>query len=152
MEPTTEALAHEIGSKSQSIRARVCRTGSYFGIVPEKLPNGRLIWPTDAKERLLRRRGEKVSAALAEVFDPLQPYRHLLDTDDGAQALFLVAGAALGVAMNVASQRDLDAAITLADEISGVPATSLAKHAVGLIEAFREHQARQLALSMAGRT
>ncbi len=31
--------------KAQSVRARLCRTGSYFGIVPLKLANGRLVWP-----------------------------------------------------------------------------------------------------------
>lgn len=31
--------------KSQSVRARLCRTGSYFGVIPKKLANGRLAWP-----------------------------------------------------------------------------------------------------------
>ena len=31
--------------KAQSVRARLCRTGSYFGTVPKKLANGRLAWP-----------------------------------------------------------------------------------------------------------
>mgnify|MGYP000960468400 CR=1 FL=1 len=31
--------------KPQSVRARLCRTGSYFGVVPMKLANGRLAWP-----------------------------------------------------------------------------------------------------------
>lgn len=31
--------------KGQSVRARVCRTGSYFGVRPLKLANGRLAWP-----------------------------------------------------------------------------------------------------------
>jgi len=31
--------------KPQSVRARLCRTGSYFGIRPLKLANGRLAWP-----------------------------------------------------------------------------------------------------------
>jgi hypothetical protein len=31
--------------KSQSVRARLCRTGSYFGIRPLKLANGRLAFP-----------------------------------------------------------------------------------------------------------
>lgn len=31
--------------KPQSVSARVCRTGSYFGVVPKKLANGRLAWP-----------------------------------------------------------------------------------------------------------
>lgn len=52
---STEQLAEQIGLKPQSIRARVCRFGSYFGIVPNKYPNGRLGWPPDAKERLLQR-------------------------------------------------------------------------------------------------
>ena len=31
--------------KAQSVRARLCRTGSYFGVRPLKLANGRLAWP-----------------------------------------------------------------------------------------------------------
>ncbi|WP_300336770.1 hypothetical protein [Accumulibacter sp.] len=31
--------------KAQSVRARLCRTGSYFGVVPRKLANGRLVFP-----------------------------------------------------------------------------------------------------------
>ena len=31
--------------KGQTVRARYCRTGSYFGVVPKKLANGRLAWP-----------------------------------------------------------------------------------------------------------
>lgn len=31
--------------KGQSVRARLCRTGSYFGVRPMKLANGRLVWP-----------------------------------------------------------------------------------------------------------
>lgn len=31
--------------KPQTVRARLCRTGSYFGIRPLKLANGRLAWP-----------------------------------------------------------------------------------------------------------
>jgi len=49
---TTEALADRLGIKPQSLRARVCRTGSYFGLRPLKLPNGRLLWPADSVERL----------------------------------------------------------------------------------------------------
>lgn len=32
--------------KAQSVRARLCRTGSYFGVVPLKLASGRLAWPS----------------------------------------------------------------------------------------------------------
>ncbi len=31
--------------RPQSVRARICRTGSYFGVVPKKLANGRLAFP-----------------------------------------------------------------------------------------------------------
>lgn len=31
--------------KPQSVHARICRTGSYFGVVPKKLANGRLAFP-----------------------------------------------------------------------------------------------------------
>jgi|JI10StandDraft_1071094.scaffolds.fasta_scaffold109149_3 hypothetical protein len=31
--------------KPQSVRARICKTGSYFGVVPRKLVNGRLVFP-----------------------------------------------------------------------------------------------------------
>lgn len=31
--------------KVQSVRARLCRTGSYFGVRPVKLANGRLAFP-----------------------------------------------------------------------------------------------------------
>lgn len=31
--------------KAQSVRARLCRTGSYFGVTPKKLVNGRLAFP-----------------------------------------------------------------------------------------------------------
>lgn len=31
--------------KAQSVRARLCREGSYFGVVPRKLANGRLAFP-----------------------------------------------------------------------------------------------------------
>lgn len=31
--------------KSQSVRARLCRHGHYFGVTPTKLANGRTAWP-----------------------------------------------------------------------------------------------------------
>ena len=37
--------------KGQSVRARLCRTGSYFGVVPKKLANGRLAFPAVQVER-----------------------------------------------------------------------------------------------------
>ncbi|WP_425471631.1 monooxygenase [Salinisphaera japonica] len=50
---STAAFADSIGAKAGSIRVRLCQTGSYFGIKPKKLPNGRLLWPADSVERLL---------------------------------------------------------------------------------------------------
>ncbi|MFS2162442.1 DNA-binding protein [Variovorax sp. Varisp62] len=49
---TTEELAIELSMEAQSIRKRYSQTGSYFGLCPEKLPNGRLRWPVDAIEQL----------------------------------------------------------------------------------------------------
>ncbi|MFT3960498.1 hypothetical protein [Propionivibrio sp.] len=31
--------------RAQTVRARLCQTGSYFGVTPKKLMNGRLAWP-----------------------------------------------------------------------------------------------------------
>ncbi len=53
----TEALAESLGIKPGSIRSRYCRTGSYFGLRPVKLPNGRLLWPGDATEQLTQAPG-----------------------------------------------------------------------------------------------
>lgn len=56
---STEALAEELLVKPASIRVRLCRTGSYFGLVPTKLPNGRLSWPGDAYEKLTAKKTAK---------------------------------------------------------------------------------------------
>lgn len=53
MKQTTEQFAKNVGVKPESVRSRVCRTGEYFGIRPEKLVNGRLLWPADAADRLV---------------------------------------------------------------------------------------------------
>ena len=50
--PTRE-LADFMGVTPEGIRVQLCRTGSYFGLEPERLPNGRLTWPADSRERLL---------------------------------------------------------------------------------------------------
>lgn len=61
MNQSTEQLANSIGVKAESIRSRYCRTGEYFGIRPEKLVNGRLSWPGDAREKLIVRSQRKAS-------------------------------------------------------------------------------------------
>jgi hypothetical protein len=64
MGSTTEELANAVKVQPQSLRARVCRTGSYFGLRPHKLPNGRLIWPpVDEAMAFLRKQGDKSEAA-----------------------------------------------------------------------------------------
>lgn len=50
---STEAIAALNQVKPASVRERLSREGSYFGLVPERLPNGRLSWPADSRERLL---------------------------------------------------------------------------------------------------
>jgi hypothetical protein len=54
---TTVQFSAQIGIKPESIRVRLCQTGSYFGVTPRKLPNGRLLWPADATEQLLGKEG-----------------------------------------------------------------------------------------------
>jgi len=49
---STKTFAEHAGVEQQTVRGRVCQTGSYFGIVPSKLINGRLLWPDDALVRL----------------------------------------------------------------------------------------------------
>ncbi len=53
---TTNELAKPLGINGTSIHRRVCLTGSYFGVKPTKLPNGRLLWPDDAVEQLIAQR------------------------------------------------------------------------------------------------
>ncbi|KUZ59770.1 DNA-binding protein [Burkholderia ubonensis] len=49
---TTEELAELLSIRPQSIRKRYCQTGAYFSLRPVKMPNGRLMWPADALEKL----------------------------------------------------------------------------------------------------
>lgn len=48
----TAAFARQLGYRPASIRTAVWRNGHFNGIKPIKLPNGRLLWPADAVERL----------------------------------------------------------------------------------------------------
>lgn len=58
---TTDTFAAALGVKAQTVRVRLCRTGSYFGVRPRKAPSGRLLWPSDAPNRLLS--GKNLEAA-----------------------------------------------------------------------------------------
>ena len=42
---TTQEIAQSYHVKTQTVLKRYSETGSYFGLVPVKLPNGRLSWP-----------------------------------------------------------------------------------------------------------
>lgn len=44
-ELSAEQFAARNQVKAQTVRARLCRTGSYFGVRPIKLANGRLAFP-----------------------------------------------------------------------------------------------------------
>lgn len=54
---TTRELARTFGVLPESVRSRFYRKGHYFGLVPMRLPNGRLLWSADAVERLLGKGG-----------------------------------------------------------------------------------------------
>ena len=41
---TTEELAKLMGIKADSVRHSLCTRGHYAGLVPLRLPNGRLLW------------------------------------------------------------------------------------------------------------
>jgi hypothetical protein len=50
---TTEQFAEVLKGKPSTIRTRLCKTGSFYGIRPIKLPSGRLLWPLAAVEAFL---------------------------------------------------------------------------------------------------
>ena len=49
---TTIGLSERLGLKPGTLLSALCRKGSYFGLVPTKLPNGRLLWPENSVEIL----------------------------------------------------------------------------------------------------
>lgn len=54
----TDTFAALLGVKANTVRVRLCRTGSYFGVRPAKAANGRLLWPADGPSRLLTEAGD----------------------------------------------------------------------------------------------
>ncbi|MGQ3003532.1 MAG: hypothetical protein ACT6UH_09040 [Hydrogenophaga sp.] len=50
---TTDEFASALRTKAQTIRKRYCLHGSYFGIRPLRLPNGKLLWPDATLENLI---------------------------------------------------------------------------------------------------
>lgn len=49
---TTAQFARELGIQPESLRKSIAKNGSYFGVVPSKALNGRLIWPASELARL----------------------------------------------------------------------------------------------------
>ena len=57
---TTKEAATSVNLPPQSLRKQYSKNGVYYGIVPDKLPNGRLLWPRDMAARLVaQKRGQK---------------------------------------------------------------------------------------------
>jgi len=50
---TTKELAAKFRAQEQTVRKRYAATGTYCGVRPLKLPNGRLLWPDGAIEQLV---------------------------------------------------------------------------------------------------
>jgi len=59
---STAQLASASLSTPGTIRVRLCQTGTFHGLKPLKLPNGRLLWPRDSLERLAAYRKPEVAA------------------------------------------------------------------------------------------
>jgi len=57
---STEELGAIAQVSPRSIHASLVRVGAYFTLKPVKLPNGRLLWPSNSKERLLAVAQERV--------------------------------------------------------------------------------------------
>ena len=55
---STSELARHLGITAEGMRVHLCKRGSYYGLIPERLPNGRLLWPADSMDRL-KERGRK---------------------------------------------------------------------------------------------
>lgn len=49
---TTEQLADALSLRPQTLRKRYSKTGTYFGLRPLKLPNGKLRWASNSIDLL----------------------------------------------------------------------------------------------------
>jgi hypothetical protein len=52
---TTEEVAAEMACIPKTVTIRYHKYGSFYGVVPLKLPSGRLLWPLDTFERITGR-------------------------------------------------------------------------------------------------
>lgn len=64
---TTDEFADLLRIKSQTVRKRYCQHGSYFGIRPLRLPNGKLLWPDATLENLLVEQLVKVETDISNL-------------------------------------------------------------------------------------
>ena len=58
---TTEAFAVQHLVEPQTVRKQYAATGSYHGVRPLRLPNRKLLWPSDSIKRLLATSASEVS-------------------------------------------------------------------------------------------
>lgn len=59
---TTKEVAERMRITSTTVHKRCCEHGDFWGVLPVKAPNGRLLWPVEAIRALLDRH-ETVSNA-----------------------------------------------------------------------------------------
>lgn len=62
---STEQFAARRLVKPESVVSRLCRTGSYFGVRPTKLENGRLLWPDDEPTPAAKKNAREVEQSAA---------------------------------------------------------------------------------------
>jgi hypothetical protein len=92
------------------------------------------------KQRTMHEKPNYLDLLIAS-FSEVGAYMELARTPKGREAVLMVAGVAMGVAINEASQADLDEVVEACAENSGIPASALAGHAKGVIDSFLVHQA-----------
>jgi hypothetical protein len=49
---TTTEFADRVKARQQTVYNHLAKGGSYYGIRPERLPSGRLAWPSNVEELL----------------------------------------------------------------------------------------------------
>lgn len=54
-ELTTSEFARQNGVTPEAVRRTLAAKGSYFGAIPVRRPNGRLLWPSASPEALAPR-------------------------------------------------------------------------------------------------
>lgn len=60
---STGAVAGAVGRSSAALNMAVRYHGHFCGIVPTRLPNGRLAWPADAVDTILGKKNSEAGTA-----------------------------------------------------------------------------------------